>query len=484
MTHITRVWTVLSIILLCLLSPVNSETEELDEGIEKYHDAITKTIHWAQTINTLVEPFFEGGNSQVWIDVLKGFTHQKVRTIDEEREKKETYTLYPRSKLRDAVQESGEKSNDVQIEPFNGLNVPKERPVRSGRECSYGHPAVPASTVFRCNGKNLSAIEYSQLNNGEQNSCTFPEDTLEVCICPPSATWTLKGIQESWMCTPRLLMVTPRLSDKYICRDEMEHNPLGLEQRSESDFCLRVRRREILNLSVSISYRWAENNEMANFIALSDKVVVFGKVPENQVFVTLKEGAVGTYNELGSSEDLFAFAVSHNYSNPYAFRMNFNHPMQKDGYFERIVYPFSHPEMMESGRELIELSTISALNEFFGGKGNNTIRNVHVDLGLLGDEFVTGNTMYMEIGFASTGVPLKHRHARVWITFEDIPTPPEQYKYGQPVNPLIVAVAVIASALVVGIIVGLVRYFCHQQQVIEDRLVTNPLRGRESKKQR
>ncbi|KAH9586321.1 hypothetical protein LSM04_006228 [Trypanosoma melophagium] len=483
MTQVTRVLAVVSIILLCLLSQVSGEQEKQKEGIEEHSDVVNKAIHWAQVVNSLVESFVERGDLQGWMDKLKALTYQNIRPEDSERKKTRTYTLYQRSNLRDTLEVSDLKLN-VPDKSLKELNNPKAKTTNPVKSCSQGVVAVPISTVFTCNGVEVPGSTYATKDFKQRTSCTYPEGTAEVCICPPSAAWTIKGIKGTWVCTPRLLMVSPRLSDEFICRDEIKDNSLGFDQRSESDFCLRVHRHATLKLSVNISYRWADNDEMLNFVAVHDRTVVFGKVPEDQVYTVLNKGVPGTYKELGISEALFAFPVKTESHNPYAFRLHSGHPLMKDGYFERIVYPFSHPELIESGSEIKDLSNVSILREFFESTANYTIHTVQLDLNSISDEFVAGNTMYMEIGFSSSGVPFKHRCARVWITFDDIPTPLEHYEYNQPVNPLLIAVAVIVSALFLAIIVAFLRYFCHQRQVIDDQLVTKALRERESKKQR
>ncbi|ESL10979.1 hypothetical protein TRSC58_01280 [Trypanosoma rangeli SC58] len=337
--------------------------------------------------------------------------------------------------------------------------------------CWSGYLAVPFNTTFSCAGTPKTATQYSAMTDFEREKCTYNREMGEVCICPVGTVWVKKQLGESWVCIPRLLLVSTRLEDKFLCQD-LVGEALGLRSsHSPSDFCLHVQRDETLSLNLNVSFRWMEDDEIASFQAVKGTLLLFGSLQYDEIYITVWRGAFGFPDLLARSTKLFQFAVKPDPLNLHAFGVVEGHPLQRNCYFEHVVYPFRNMALLPEGRMHQTLSERNFINKFFSGKRNFTLQRVERSLGLLSSDYVTSDMMYMEIGFGGPALPFGARHARVWITFEDLPPVEETYTYDQPLSSPVIAGIVFACAVAMGVLVAVGWYCCHRRLEVDDRLV-------------
>lgn len=174
---------------------------------------------------------------------------------------------------------------------------------------------------------------------------------------------------------------------------------------------------------------------------------------------------------LSAPLNFFYFVVEPDKSRSDGFGIIAGHPLQRDGYFEHVVYPFKDISLLQEGQTSQLLAEESAMRVYFRNDKTFTVHRIQRSLSSLGDEFIIGNIMYMEIGFYSTGFPFNTRHARVWLTIEDPPIVKENYSYDNSVNPVLIAGIVFFVLIFVGIITAVVLFLCERPPEIDDRLV-------------
>ncbi|KEG13604.1 hypothetical protein DQ04_00901060 [Trypanosoma grayi] len=501
---VTQVSLALLLLLLFVVDDVNGGMQK-QQPVHRGDSATAKFIRVVQVVSSFTEKLFNKAEPQTWIDEIKRLARMDLRAGEAEENKVATTVatemargtkgrnyLLSESQIGKPASEADAMELDEEVpsgdedeeNEWEGdlLRFSAKAEPTPERRCSRGYVAVPGSTVFSCNDTNVTGAAYSNLTEEERGACTHAAETDVVCICPLGTIWQLKGASQGWVCAPRLLLASPRLTNTALCRDE-HGGALGLPRSSESDYCVRVRRSATLALNLNVTYRWMENDEMENIIALKEPQAAFGTVERDGVYVTLRKGVLGKYSELERSGQLFSFILAPDSSDPYSFGMISGHPLQKDGQFDFIIYPFNHPELMDRQKVSRPLKTGAALKRFFGGKGNYTLHSVTKDLGTLSDEYITGNTMYMEVGFSSSGLPFEYRCARVWITFEGLPEAPETYSYDQPMSSATIAAIIISSAVSLGVLAAVVWYFCNKPQEFDDRLIEKALKERSKKEQ-
>ncbi|RNF26080.1 uncharacterized protein Tco025E_01709 [Trypanosoma conorhini] len=351
--------------------------------------------------------------------------------------------------------------------------VPPPKRKLAPRTCWSGYLAVPFNTTFSCGGALTTAVAYNAMTDSQRENCIYNRAVEEVCLCPVGTVWVKRRLGEDWVCLPRLLLVSTRLEEKFMCRDP-DGEALGLRSsRNPSDFCLHVQRDATLSLDLNVSFRWMENDELASFQASAGNLLLFGNLQYDEIYITVRRGVFGFPDSLARSARLFEFVVKPDPLNMHAFGVVEGHPLQRDGYFEHVVYPFSDMALLHDAQVLQRLSGGGAINTFFSGERNFTLQHIERNLSLLSSAYVTSNMMYMEIGFCGSALPFGGRHARLWMTFEQLPPVEETYKYDQPLSSPVIAGIVFACGVVVGGLLAVGWHCCHQREDVDDRLVLN-----------
>ncbi|RNF10887.1 hypothetical protein TraAM80_01271 [Trypanosoma rangeli] len=423
--------------------------------------AASTFLYWAQVVSSFVEMILDSAEPPVLLDKVNHLTRAKKKgTVARE-------IWAPRSAMVKHVPEV----EPFAVAPMPMYYVPPPKGKLPLHTCWSGYLAVPFNTTFLCSGTPKTATQYNAMTDSEREKCTYNREVGEVCLCPIGTVWVKKQLGESWVCIPRLLLVSTRLEDKFLCQDP-DGEALGLRSsHSPSDFCLHVQRDETLSLDLNVSFRWMENDEIASFQALKGTLLLFGNLQYDEIYITVWRGVFGFPDLLARSSKLFKFVVKPDPLNLHAFGVVEGHPLQEDGHFEHVVYPFRDMALLQEGRMHQTLSERHFINKIFSGKRNFTLQRVERNLGLLSSDYVTNDMMYMEIGFCGSALPLGGRHARVWITFEELPPVAETYTYDQPLSSPVIAGIVFACAVVMGVLVAVGWYCCHRRLEVDDRLV-------------
>ncbi|KAF8303919.1 hypothetical protein TcYC6_0040450 [Trypanosoma cruzi] len=423
-------------------------------------------LRWAQLINSFVEALLNAAGPSTVADKLK-------RNAPTDMEGSELRAISISPNYLKAPQ-NGEVKRAV--DPDDGLRylLPPKRTLPP-HSCWSGYLAVPTTTIFNCGGESKTADEYSNLNDYQRAGCQHDEKVEAVCLCPIGTVWVKRRFDKEWVCYPRLLLVSARLEDKHICEDSLGKS-LGLRSSyNPSDFCIHTQRKATLLLNINVSYRWTENDELADFLAAKNNLLVFGKLQYDETYITLLRGISGIPDVLSRSPKLFQFDVTPNASHLDAFGVVEGHPLQRDGAFEHVVYPFREMALLYRGQVVQKLSDSEVMNTFFSGDRNFTLQQVTRDLNQLSDSYITSGMMYMEIGFYGTIIPFGARHSHLWITFKESLPVKGNYNYDQSPSPAIIAAITFGSAVLAIIMVTVLCYLCRRQKDIDDPLLANAL---------
>ncbi|KAG8345614.1 hypothetical protein ERJ75_001670400 [Trypanosoma vivax] len=339
-------------------------------------------------------------------------------------------------------------------------------PGNESDDCYPGMKAVPAHRTTQCSsGRTCSSQKYEA-----------------VCVCPLGSVWVKERSNKVGKCIPRLLVASLNLGNEHFCRDDYGAQ-LGLQRSSPSDFCFRVGRRDTLNLTLRINYRWMEAQEMMIALAFEDKAFLFPSVGENDIYTVEGRNETDTYGNLSRSEKLFDFLVHPRESGGDNFGVFSKHPLCEDGTFERLVYPFGSPELLFQQLNVIPLTNKSSMMKYFGGRDNATTQQVLVPLGNVSDDFISGGAMYMEVGFSSAAFRNGHCYLRAFIAFSDLPEPQEDvYTYDSPRNTSLLMLLSLIALLGVSTLLVVLWKVCHRTPIVDDTLVTNAQRRRDDRR--
>lgn len=363
--------------------------------------------------------------------------------------------------------------------------------ITQSKECFNGYIAVPLDARFECTVTNSSsttttvtAAEYAQLSSdGERAACVLTDDTgRRQCLCSLDFTAFVTSAGVPY-CQPRYLDVRPALESRYLCDDALT-GEVGLPRTSPSEYCVTTSRTAVLALPVVWRYAWLTREEMAAFIATSEAVVYPAEDrTEGEEWVVIGPGTQGRYADLVVDTTLFDYLTPPPAANETAgFAMTRPHVVfQSQAEQFSSLFCFRSPRKMMPFYRAVPLDNETNVATLLGHVNGTSSYTVTYDLSTVPDDLVEGGQLYMETGIRGLGVFQSLRVARVHVRFTDLPNPRRNYKFAKPFNVLYIALIAVIAAIVVGVGLAVLWYWCQREEDPEDTLVTRMHKSKEGK---